>query len=81
MINALLALEEQISHTLKNIKKRQQYVKRYFEKKSKSTTFATDEIYCFGILLNQTQVSIPNFRSFGWVLTKLLLLLVIILIC
>jgi hypothetical protein len=36
-------LEEQRNHALENIKKRQQSVKRYFDKKSKSTTFAADE--------------------------------------
>jgi hypothetical protein len=65
-INALLDLEEQRSYALKNLKKRQQSVKKYFDKKSKSTTFAVDEKVFFGILLMQTEVSIPNFRSFGW---------------
>jgi hypothetical protein len=36
--NALLDLEEQTSHALENIKKRQQYVKIYFDKTAKSTT-------------------------------------------
>jgi CRISPR/Cas system CMR subunit Cmr6 (Cas7 group RAMP superfamily) len=42
-INALLALKEQRSYALENLKKRQQSVKKYFEKRAKSTTFAVDE--------------------------------------
>jgi hypothetical protein len=42
-IHALLALEEQRSFALENLKKRQQSVKKYFDKREKSTTFATDE--------------------------------------
>jgi hypothetical protein len=42
-IHALLALEEQRSFSLENIKKRQHSVKKYFDKREKSTTFAADE--------------------------------------
>jgi transposase InsO family protein len=42
-INALLALEEQRIHALENLKKRQQSVQRYFDKKAKSTYFEVDE--------------------------------------
>jgi hypothetical protein len=42
-LHALLALEEQRSYALDNLKKRQQTVKKYFDKRAKSTTFATDE--------------------------------------
>jgi hypothetical protein len=68
-INALLALEEQRSYALENLKKRQQSVKKYFDKKAKSLLLQLMKKYYFGILLMQTEVSIPNFRSFGWVLT------------
>jgi hypothetical protein len=43
IINALLSLEEQRRHALENLKKRQRFVKRYFDKKSKSTSFEADE--------------------------------------
>jgi hypothetical protein len=43
MINTLLALEEQRIHALENLKKRQKSVKRYFDKKGKSTNFSIDE--------------------------------------
>jgi hypothetical protein len=39
----LLALEEQRSHALKNLKKRHQYVRKYIDKKAKLGTFATNE--------------------------------------
>jgi uncharacterized UBP type Zn finger protein len=39
----LLTYEEQQSHALKNIKKRQLYIKNYFNKREKSTTFVTEE--------------------------------------
>jgi hypothetical protein len=42
-INAFLALEQQRSNALENLKKRQQYVQRYFDKKAKSTSFKVDE--------------------------------------
>jgi hypothetical protein len=42
-LNALLALEEQRSYALNNLKKRKQSVKKYFDKKAKSTTFAIGE--------------------------------------
>jgi hypothetical protein len=41
--NALLALEEKWSFYLENIKKRQQSIKKYFDKREKSTTFVADE--------------------------------------
>jgi hypothetical protein len=39
----LLALKEQRIHALENLKKRQQSVKRYHDKKAKSTIFVVDE--------------------------------------
>jgi hypothetical protein len=42
-INSLLALEEQRNHALKNLRKRQQSVKKYFDKKAKSIVFEVDE--------------------------------------
>jgi len=42
-LHALLDLEEQRICTLDNLKKRQQTVKKYFDKRDTSTTFATDE--------------------------------------
>jgi hypothetical protein len=42
-INALLSLEEQRKHALENLKKRQQTVKKYFDKKAKSAIFKVDD--------------------------------------
>jgi hypothetical protein len=42
-INALLALEEQMTFSLENIKKRQQTVKRYFNKSAKDVRFKVNE--------------------------------------
>jgi hypothetical protein len=42
-MNALLALEEQRSHALDNLKRRQQTIKKYFNKKTKSVDFKIDE--------------------------------------
>jgi hypothetical protein len=39
----LLLLEEQRNYTLNNFKKRQQSVKKYFDKKAKTTTFAASQ--------------------------------------
>jgi hypothetical protein len=64
-LNALLALEEQRSYALNNLKKRQQTIKKYFDKKAKSTTFAAGEKVLYGILHMQTKVNIQNFRNYG----------------
>ena len=42
-INALLALEEQRTFSLENIKRRQQTVKRYFNKSAKAVRFNVNE--------------------------------------
>ena len=42
-INALLALEEQIMFALENIKRRQQTVKKYFNKRAKVVKFKVNE--------------------------------------
>jgi hypothetical protein len=39
----LLSLEEQRKHALENLKKRQQTVKKYFDKKAKSAIFKVDD--------------------------------------
>jgi hypothetical protein len=39
----LLALEEQRNHALENLRKKQQYVTKYFDKKDKSTIFEANE--------------------------------------
>jgi hypothetical protein len=42
-INALLALEEQRNFSLENIKRRQQTVKKYFNRRAKVVEFKIDE--------------------------------------
>jgi hypothetical protein len=42
-INALLALEEHKTFALENIKRRQQTVKRYFNKRAKDVRFKVNE--------------------------------------
>jgi len=42
-IHALLALEDQRSFDLEILKKRQHSIKKYFDKREKSTTFVVDE--------------------------------------
>jgi hypothetical protein len=42
-IHVILALEEKRSFALENFKKRQQSVKKYFDQREKSITFAADE--------------------------------------
>jgi hypothetical protein len=42
-INTLLALEEQIMFSLENLKKRQQTVKKYFNKRAKTVEFKIDD--------------------------------------
>jgi hypothetical protein len=42
-MNALLALEEQRTFSLENIKRRQQIVKRYFNKSAKAVKFKVNE--------------------------------------
>jgi hypothetical protein len=42
-INALLALEEQIIFSLENIKRRQQTMKKYFNKRAKDVKFKVNE--------------------------------------
>jgi hypothetical protein len=42
-MNSLLALEEQRSHVLDNLKRRQHIVKKYFIKKTKYVDFKIDE--------------------------------------
>jgi hypothetical protein len=42
-IHPLLALKEQRIFSLKNLKKKQHTIKKYFDKRDKSTTFAADE--------------------------------------
>jgi hypothetical protein len=42
-INALLALEEQRSFSLENIKRRQQTVKKYFNRRAKAVEFKIDD--------------------------------------
>jgi hypothetical protein len=50
-MNALLALEEQRGHALDNLKRRQQTVKKYFNKKTKSLISRLMRKCYFGILL------------------------------
>jgi hypothetical protein len=40
-----MALEEQRSFTLENLKKRQHSIKKCFDKRAKSTTFVVDETF------------------------------------
>jgi hypothetical protein len=42
-LHALLALQEKMSYALQNINKRQHIVKKYFDKRAKLTTSATNE--------------------------------------
>jgi hypothetical protein len=42
-INTLLALEEQRNFSLENLKKRQQTVKKYFNKRAKTVEFKIDD--------------------------------------
>jgi len=42
-MNALLVLEEQRGYALENLKRRQEIVKKYFNKKSRSYDFKVDE--------------------------------------
>jgi hypothetical protein len=42
-INALLALEEQRNFALENLKRRQQMVKKYFNKRAKAVEFKIDD--------------------------------------
>jgi hypothetical protein len=64
-MNALLALEEQRNHALENLKKRQQTVKKYFDKRAKSVKFKVNDKVFFGTLHMLIKASILNSKNSG----------------
>jgi hypothetical protein len=70
-MNSLFALEEQINHVLENLKKRQQTVKKYFDKKAKSVIFRVDEKVFLWNSAHANKGKHSNIISFGQVYTKL----------
>ena len=45
IFHTLLSLEEQLEHTLNNIKKRRHIVKKYFDKHAKTTIFEIGQLF------------------------------------
>jgi hypothetical protein len=72
-MNALLDLEEKRTFALDNIKKRQQNVKRYFNKSVKAIKLRLMRRYCYGIQLMLIEEGIQSSKSYGWVHLRSLL--------
>jgi hypothetical protein len=70
IMNALLALEEQRTFALGNIKRRHQTIKKYFNKSAKAIKFKINEKV---LLWNSSHVDRgrhSNFQNYGWVLLR-----------